>query len=431
MFFSQLGVDFLEDFPAETAALSTPNFMKLWVCHLQRLLTKLKRRTDSWRSNITRTRILIMEINYAYEILSNPDRRRLYDARGLDGIQEGGSGGEDFDLFSNIFGGDDSPFSFFGGGHGGGGRRRRKFQDTVHPLTVNLEDVYNGKTSKLKLSKKVLCSSCKGSGGKAGHEYKCTSCSGQGIKVVKQRMGGQIQIMQVRCDVCRGAGSKVPDSDSCKTCKGEKHTQQQKIIEVHIQPGMQHNEKIVFKREGDQVDPDIDPGDVVIVLQVRDHELFERNDSDLHMKKEISLNEAICGFQFIVKHLDGRTLIIRNKPGEVVKPNSIRRVVGQGMPEHKHRELLGDLYIHFDVKFPVDHFLEEEQKYQLLRACFPAVKEVLQPPNSIEVSCMDYDEKKYSRGRGGEAYHDEDSDNEGGGHEFHGGPGGGVRCQQQ
>ncbi|RCN50703.1 DnaJ domain protein [Ancylostoma caninum] len=118
------------------------------------------------------------EISFAYEILSNPERRRLYDMRGLDGIKEGGGSGgivqipvvnftmSGFggDLFSHIFGDeDDSPFSsFFGMGGGGRRRARRKFQDTVYPLNVTLEEVYNGKTAKLRLSKKALCTKCKG-----------------------------------------------------------------------------------------------------------------------------------------------------------------------------------------------------------------------------------------------------------------------------
>ncbi|VDK68676.1 unnamed protein product [Cylicostephanus goldi] len=178
---------------------------------------------------------------------------------------------------------------------GGGGRRRarRKFQDTVYPLNVTLEEVYNGKTAKLRLSKKALCTKCKGSGGKTGQSYECHSCRGRGVKNVVQQIGpGMIQQMQVRCPDCRGEGeyqfcnsTRIPESDRCSHCKGEKSEEVKKILEVHVEPGMKHNDKVTFPREGDQSDPDIEPGDVVIVIQVKPHDVFEREGDDLIAKK--------------------------------------------------------------------------------------------------------------------------------------------------
>uniref|UniRef100_A0A8R1DQQ1 DnaJ homolog subfamily A member 2 n=1 Tax=Caenorhabditis japonica TaxID=281687 RepID=A0A8R1DQQ1_CAEJA len=382
------------------------------------------------------------EISFAYEILSNPEKRRVYDARGLEGIQGGASGGSGFPggLFSHFFGGgggmdddddDDEmgghPFSGLFGGFSRGGPRRKKFQDTVHALNVTLEDLYLGKTSKLKLSKKALCKTCEGSGGKKGEKYKCDACRGRGVKTIVQQIGpGMLQQMQVACESCHGTGGKVPSGDKCKNCSGDKFQNVSKILEVHIAPGMRHNDKITFKGEGDQADPEGEPGDVVIIIQQKEHDCFKRDGDDLHISKKLSVNEALCGYNFLIKHLDGHPLILRGKPGDIIRPGTVKGVVGKGMPNKKYPELKGNLFVEFDVGFPTDHFLEVENAYNIVRGCLPLSPKVNIPVGAQEISIMEYDEKKYSRGRGGDAYN-EDSDDEQ--HEAHGAQG--VRCQQQ
>uniref|UniRef100_A0A158P6I8 DnaJ domain-containing protein n=1 Tax=Angiostrongylus cantonensis TaxID=6313 RepID=A0A158P6I8_ANGCA len=366
---------------------------------------------------------LFKEISFAYEILSNPERRRVYDLRGMDGIKEGGAsaGGFGGDLFSHIFGDDeDSPFGgFFGMGGGGRRRTRRKFQDTMYPLNVTLEEVYTGKKAKLRLSKKAICSACKGSGTKTGQSYECRTCRGRGIKnVIKQLGPGMIQQTQVRCSDCCGEGSIIPDADKCGTCKGEKSEEIKKILEVHVEPGMQNNDKITFPREGDQTDPEIEPGDVVIVIQVKPHEVFEREGDDLIAKKTISLNEALCGYEIPLKHLDGRTLILKNKPNDIITPDCIRGIIGEGMPHRRHRDIRGNLYIKFSVTFPNEHFLEDESKYKVKEFSYCA---------HLPVSLMEYDEKRYHGGRGGQAYDEDASDDEMSGHGHHGPQ---VQCAQ-
>ncbi|CAB3398074.1 unnamed protein product [Caenorhabditis bovis] len=380
------------------------------------------------------------EISFAYEILSKPETRQLYDARGLEGIKEGGSGGgfPGGNLFSHFFGrggmddDDDEigghPFNIFGG-MGGGRQHRRKHKDTVHVLQMTLEDLYNGKTTKLKLTRKSLCKTCEGSGGQKGQKYKCETCKGRGVRMIIQQIGpGMIQQMQTACEPCRGTGGKVPDNQKCKTCKGERFEENQIIIEVYVTPGTENNAKITFTGEGDHSDPDVEPGDVVIVIQQKDHPLFERDGDDLHMKKKITLNEALCGFEFIVKHLDGHPLIIRGQPGEIIEPDAVKGVLARGMPNKRRRDEKGDLFVHFEIEFPEDHFLANESGYALLRSLLPIPRPCPVPPTAIEVSLMEYDEKKYSRGRGGDAYN-EDSDEDGGGPRIHHGPG--VSCQQQ
>merc|ERR1719474_2236785 len=136
-----------------------------------------------------------------------------------------------------MFGG----FDPFGMGMGGGRRRqqRRRGDDTVHTLRVTLEDLYNGKVSKLKLKKKVICGTCKGAGGKGNAVQTCSSCHGNGFKISIQPLGpGMVQQVQRVCPDCSGEGEVVDPQKRCKKCHGKKVCDETKILEVHVDKGM-------------------------------------------------------------------------------------------------------------------------------------------------------------------------------------------------
>nr|CRZ24875.1 BMA-DNJ-19 [Brugia malayi] len=374
------------------------------------------------------------EISFAYEVLSNPERREVYDARGLDGIKEGDSGGYSGaeDLFSTLFGGG-SLSSFFGGG--GGRRRKMRGQDMAHPLKVSLEDLYNGKKSKLQLSKRVICSTCHGRGGKEEASYNCQECRGAGIKSVIRKLGsGLIQQMQIQCPDCNGTGTKIPEKDRCKTCRGEKTVTEKKMLEVVIQKGMQDGQKICFRGEGDQ-EPGVEPGDVIIVVQSKPHDIFQRQGDNLFMQKKISLNDALCGCQFVVKHLDGRELIVTTQPNDILEPDCIRGIRNEGMPIPDSPGAGGILFIKFQIEFPEDNFLKDESDYKCLEILLggrPQTGPLPEGENVEEVSLMPYDEHRYEkRGRSGEVYQDDADEEE---EEMSGGGGGGgthnVQCAQ-
>jgi len=330
------------------------------------------------------------EISAAYEILSDSSKREMYDMNGLEGMN--GEGFSGADLFSDLFGGGGlgGGFSSFFGGRGGGThRRRRKGQDTVHALKISLEEAYKGKTSKLQLSKKVLCEPCKGSGSKSGASQTCTECRGKGrVLVMRQIAPGMVQQMVTTCDVCSGEGNMVADKDKCKSCNGNKTTQIRKVLEVNVRRGAKNNEKIVFHGEGDQ-EPGVDAGDIIIVLQTKEHDLFERKDENLYIERTISLNEALTGFQFVVKHLDGRNVVVSSKPGDIIEPDTVRGIMNEGMPI-PNSEQFGILFVKFDVKFPEDHFLEEDAMYKELENHLPPRKLFVMPTgeNVEEVSLM-------------------------------------------
>ncbi|GFS47339.1 dnaJ homolog subfamily A member 2 [Trichonephila clavipes] len=348
------------------------------------------------------------EISFAYEVLSDPKKREIYDRSGIKGIQGGGDGGMAADdLFSHLFGG-----GLFGMGMGGS-RRRKRGEDTVYPLKVTLEDLYNGKTSKLNLNKTVICKACDGLGGRAGAVNRCASCQGRGIKVSYRQLGpGMVQHMQTACSDCNGEGEVWNERDKCKVCKGKKIVQETKRLEVHVDKGMVDGQKIYFRGDGNQ-QPGVEPGDVIILLQQLPHERFQRDGCDLYMTHSLALVEALCGFCLIIKHLDGRDLVVRQVPGDVIQPGCIKGVAHEGMPIYKHPFEKGNLYIKFSITFPENHFTDVANLRVLERLLPP--RQIFEMPtgdNVEEADLHDYDPDAY-RGAGSsrsEAYDSDDED---------------------
>lgn len=357
------------------------------------------------------------EISMAYEVLSNPEKRRLYDAQGEQGIKEGGSGGG--------AGGFHSPMDlfdmFFGGGGGGGGRARgpRRTKNLMHQLSVSLEDMYKGTTRKLALQKNVICTDCDGLGGREGAVQRCPNCRGTGMQVRIQQLGpGMMQQIQSVCHECQGQGERIDPKHRCKKCTGRKVTRERKILEVSVDKGMEDGQKITFSGEGDQ-EPGLEPGDIIIVLDEKEHPTFKRNGIDLIMKFQISLNEALTGFKKTIQTLDNRTLVIQTVPGEVVKNGDIKCVYSEGMPTYRNPFEKGRLIIQFTVQFPERL---EPAVAEKLEKILPAKEEPIIPDDHDEVDLNDYDPEEERARR--QAQYEEDED-----HHGHGGPG--VSCATQ
>ena len=227
------------------------------------------------------------------------------------------------DLFSQLFGG--GPGGFFGGGGGGGSRQPqgpRKGKDLVHRVHVTLEDLYKGKTTKLALTRHVLCSKCGGKGGKEGAVKSCGGCNGRGVRVMVRQLGPMLQQIQQPCQDCEGTGEVVNPKDRCKTCVGKKVVSEKKFLEVHIDKGMKGGQTITFPGESDQA-PDTIPGDVVIVVEEKPHDRFRREGDDLWHEMEIDMLTALGGGSFAIQHLDDRALVVNLVPGEIIKNGKI------------------------------------------------------------------------------------------------------------
>lgn len=369
------------------------------------------------------------EISEAYEVLSDEEKRKLYDQYGKEGLS-GSAGGNPFDVYERFFGG------MFGGFGGGGGRRgggRRRGEDMVHHLQISLEDLYNGKTKKIALTKDVLCSGCKGSGAKTGvTPKKCDSCDGHGVKVVVKPIGpGMMQQMQVVCPQCRGKGEIVKDSDKCPQCRGEKIEKVKKTLEVFVEKGMTNGNKITFAGEADQA-PGVEPGDLIFVVVQKKHDLFTRSGNDLIIEKTLTLHEALCGFEFTIPHMDGRVLVVKSAPGEVIKPDDTRSINGEGMPLRGNPLVKGKLYINFKIEFPKQGFFKPDQLKQLSALLpAPATKPTIPKGDEVEhvsISSETTVPRSESNGHGaGHPGHGHDDDEDD--HRGHAGPG--VQCAQQ
>jgi len=192
-----------------------------------------------------------------------------------------------------------------------------------------------------------------------------------------------IQQMQHVCPDCKGSGETISEKDKCTQCKGEKVAQDKKMLEVHVEKGMQHGQKITFPGEADEA-PDTVTGDIVFVLQLKEHAKFKRKGDDLFVEHTLNLTEALCGFQFVITHLDGRQLLIKSAPGEIVKPGQFKAVNDEGMPMYQRPFMKGKLYIHFSVDFPESGSLSVEQ-------C-QALESILPPKPSSEMTDMELDE---------------------------------------
>lgn len=340
---------------------------------------------------------------------------------------QGGGGGhpEMDDMMAAMFGG------MMGGGMmGGGGRapRRRQGRDIGHVLPVTLEDLYIGKELTLPREKTILCPPCKGTGAKVGAKSggPCRDCRGQGVRVVMRPVGpGMVQQMRAQCDSCNGQGSVVTERDKCTECRGARVKQVEAPLKVKIQRGMEDQQQIPFPGEGDQ-SPDIDvPGAIVIVLNQQKHETFRRDGMDLHIKKKISLAEALCGFETTIDHLDGRVLVIKNAPGNIVKPGEVKAILKEGMPHPRDPTRFGDLLVEFVVEFPER---THDGQIEVLRTALP-------PPANLDVdfkpeeceechlSRQPLDDVRKEMAK----QEDDDDEGQGGG----GGGQGGIRCAQQ
>jgi len=259
------------------------------------------------------------EVTEAYEILSDKEKRVLYDhggigaaRKGMEGQQEGGS-----------------PFDMFFGG-GGQQKNDKRGKNMPIELPVTLEDLYVGNEKSATIKRRIVCRNCKNK----GHLPRCAGCGAcPKEKKMVQRRAGPGMIVQQEVQV-----------ESKEKCKRE-----EKTLKATIEKGMPDGEEIVFKYESEQKPGQI-PGDVVLKLKAVSHPTFKRSRDTLSIKMTIPLRAALLGFETSFKHLDGH--VVQLKRTGVTKPGQTIRIKGEGMPKHNTPSEYGDLTITFTVDFP-------------------------------------------------------------------------------
>ncbi|KAK4504710.1 hypothetical protein PRZ48_002672 [Zasmidium cellare] len=335
-------------------------------------------------------------VSQAYEILIDDDKRSLYDQHGMAAFEKGGANGfsgagpDLDDILAQMFGqgmggmGGD-PFGMGGGMPGGGPRRKAKGRNEMQEYQVTLEELYKGKTTKFASTKNVICTNCSGSGGK-NEKVKaktCDTCKGRGVQTKLQPVGpGMVTQATVPCSTCEGRGNFYAEKDKCKKCKGQRTIKQKKILELYVPPGSREGEHIVLAGEADQSPDDAEPGDIIFELEEIPHDVFNRAGADLHAELEISLVEALTGFNRVVlTHLDGRgiQLNVQQPEGKVIRPDDVLKIEGEGMP-HKRSDAKGDLYLTVKINFPEDGWLQNQKQVDAVKAVLPPAPEIKYKP---------------------------------------------------
>ena len=320
-------------------------------------------------------------INYVYGVLSDNQKRAIYDQAGKDGLNGNGQQGPQVDPFQvfNMFGGGGFPFNMGGmGGPGMGGpgmNRQQKPSPTQHILNVSLSDLYKGKTTSINVKQQIKCSKCNGVGSTNPDAIqRCSTCNGNGnIKRVMQIGPGMFQQSVQICNICKGKGKHIPDNkDLCNTCSGSKTIKIDKTHNITINPGSVFGMNININNKGDE-HPDCDlHGDLIITLaeeQGFNPSNLKRENNDLHYFLDLPLIEALTGFNLIICQLDGRKLIVNYD--KVIQPNEIMKINDEGMPILDNKSMKGHLYIHFNIILP--HNLDKERK-EIIKKIFPSSK---------------------------------------------------------
>jgi molecular chaperone DnaJ len=313
-------------------------------------------------------------MNDAYQALSDPKKRKLYDQYGEAGVNAGaqggfgGGGGQGFegfgqgvdvnevfgDLFENLFGGQG------GQAQGGQGRRRAaRGNDLKYETTISLEDAFKGVQLPLHFQRVETCDTCRGSGGKAGSGVKrCTQCRGSGRVQVSQGFFAMSQT----CPRCGGEGEIV--EDPCKTCKGQGRVRKNAELKVKIPAGIYNGATLRISNEGEAGPRGGQPGDLYLEIHVKPDPRFERHEDDLSVTAHVDIATASLGGTTTVPTIDGEPVTVKISAG--TQAGATLRVHERGMPK-LHGRGRGDLLVHVKVDVPRELTSKQKELLEELR----------------------------------------------------------------
>jgi molecular chaperone DnaJ len=316
----------------------------------------LKWHPDRSPENKAEAEVKFRECTEAYSVLSDQQKRQIYDTYGHAGLSSAGAGQgfdntvfQDFhDIFGDFFGFED----LFGGGGGRRGRSRaQRGADLRYDMTLSFEEASAGVTTKIKLPRQQYCEACNGTGAKKGTGVQaCQTCAGRGQVAYQQ---GFFTITRT-CPACQGAGQIV--RERCPECRGLGRFEREKTIELRIPPGVDTGTRLRVGGEGEPGPNGGPAGDLYVVLDVKEHPFFERRGADLYCTIPLSIAQASLGTELQVPGLGGEEKL---KIPEGTQSGAVFRIKGKGLPDPRGGGK-GDLYYHVRVLTPTK--LTREQR---------------------------------------------------------------------
>lgn len=286
------------------------------------------------------------EVNEAYDVLKDGDKRAAYDRFGHAAFEQGGMGGgpgfgADFastfsDIFDDLFG--------MGGGRRGRSQGRERGSDLRYNMEITLEEAFSGKTAQIRIPTSVTCEACSGSGAKAGSKPKpCATCGGAG----KIRHAQGFFTLERTCPACHGQGQVI--ENPCPSCGGSGRTTRERTLSVNIPAGVEDGTRIRLAGEGEAGLRGGPAGDLYIFLSLAPHEFFQRDGADLHCRVPISMVAAALGGDFEVPAIDGSQVRVKVPAG--TQSGRRFRLSGKGMPILRSKQT-GDMYVQVAVETP-------------------------------------------------------------------------------
>ena len=294
------------------------------------------------------------DLNEAYEILKDEEKRAAYDRFGHAAFEQGGPGGPGgFGGGGGGGGGFADIFEeMFGGGGRGGHEQQHHGSDLRFNMDISLEDAFNGKSTEIRVPTSVACDSCDGSGAKKGTKpVSCATCSGAG----RVRMQQGFFTVERTCPSCHGQGSVI--KDPCRKCSGTGRVHKEKTLSVNIPAGVETGTRIRLSGEGEAGMRGAHAGDLYIFINVNTHKIFQRDGANIHVRVPVPMTTAILGGSVEVPTVDGNRARINIPAGTQSGQQFRLRAKGMSMLRTSSR---GDMFVEFSVETPVN--LTNKQK---------------------------------------------------------------------